>query len=516
MKKKWITALSVTTIAAFLAACGGNADGGTADGGAEGGTKSITIMAPYIETEPPAPDNQLELALEEATETEIDISWVPNTSYEDKMNVTLASDDLPEIMIIQAKSGGFVKSANAGAFWELSEYLDEFPNLAEADPNILNNSSVNGEVYGIYRRRDVMRSAVVIRKDWLDNLGLEVPETVEDLYEVAKAFTENDPDGNGQDDTTGLIIPKWPGSINSNSPYDVLATWFGAPNAWGEIDGELVPSFKTDEYFETLKFLKDMVDNGYVNRDYATLAADKWNDPFVTGQGGIIIDTYSRAGSITNLLKEAYPEQYTEMIVKTGNLKSPDGELYAHPTDGYSGFLAIPKTSVKTEDELKEVLGFIDRLNDQELQILMNNGIEGVNFEKAEDNYYEKVLPETNELAEINMAVKSYAQIGTNVKGNEYYLPKPAGEFETIDYEERLALMASDEEFAVFNPAAPYISETYSEKGVQLDNIIADARIQFIAGQIDEKGWQDAIELWTNTGGADIEKEMNELHKAAQ
>ena len=207
MKKKWITALSVTTIAAFLAACGGNADGGTADGGAEGGTKSITIMAPYIETEPPAPDNQLELALEEATETEIDISWVPNTSYEDKMNVTLASDDLPEIMIIQGKSGGFVKSANAGAFWELSEYLDEFPNLAEADPNILNNSSVNGEVYGIYRRRDVMRSAVVIRKDWLDNLGLEVPETVEDLYEVAKAFTENDPDGNGQDDTTGLIIP---------------------------------------------------------------------------------------------------------------------------------------------------------------------------------------------------------------------------------------------------------------------------------------------------------------------
>lgn len=511
MNKKIISLLTMTAAATLLAACGGDK---VADGGDS--TKELTIMAPYIETEPPAPDNRLEKEIEEATGFKIKVNWTPNTSYEDKMNVTLASEDLPEIMVVQGKSGGFVKSANAGAFWELSEYLDEFPNLAEADPNILNNSSVNGEVYGIYRRRDVMRTSVVIRQDWLDNLGLDVPESVDDLYEVAKAFTENDPDGNGQDDTTGVIIPKWPGSINSNSPYDVLATWFGSPNAWGLEDGKLIPSFKTEAYRESLKFIKDMVDNGYVNKDYATLAADKWNDPFVSGDGGIIIDTYSRSSSIMNLMKEAHPDTYTEMVVKTGNLKSPDGELFSHPTDGYSGFLVIPKTSVKTEEELKEVLAFIDATNGEEVQKLLNNGIEDVNYENPTDGFYDLIEPETSEAQEINLAVKSYSQIGTNVGENKYFTARPATDFEQADWEERQALMKADEEFAVFNPAAPFISKTYSEKGAQLDNIIADARVQYIAGQIDEKGWADAVELWSNSGGNDVEAEINELYKAAQ
>jgi hypothetical protein len=55
--------------------------------------------------------------------------------------------------------------------------------------------------FGVYRARDAMRTAVNLRKDWLDKLGLEIPKTTDDLYEVAKAFTELDPDGNGVDDT---------------------------------------------------------------------------------------------------------------------------------------------------------------------------------------------------------------------------------------------------------------------------------------------------------------------------
>ncbi|AZP03859.1 extracellular solute-binding protein [Jeotgalibaca ciconiae] len=511
MNKKRILAISsMASLALLVSGCGSSsAESDTAESNNE-----ITIMAPYIETEPPAPGNRLEKEIEEATGTDINISWVPNTSYEDKMNVTLASDDLPKIMIIQGKSGGFVKSANAGAFWELSDYLDDYPNLAKYDENILNNSSVNGEVYGIYRRRDVMRTSVMIRKDWLDNLGLEVPETTEDLYDVAKAFTESDPDGNGQNDTTGLVIPKWPGSINSNSPYDVLATWFGAPNAWGEEGGKLIPSFKTEEYLESLIYLRDMVENGYINKDFATLAADKWNDPFVSETGGgIIIDTFSRAGSITSIFKETNPDDYSQFITVIGNLKSSDGELFAHPTDGYSGFLAIPKASVKTEEELKEVLSFIDKTNEKEIQVLLNNGIDGVNFNKLDDEYIEIVQPETEEAAEINMAVKNYAQIGTNVAGNDYYTSKPAEGYELEAWERRLGFMEHDAEYAVFNPAAPYISETYTEKGAQLDNIISDARIQFIAGQIDEQGWKDAIELWVKSGGDDIEAEINELYQ---
>ncbi len=102
----------------------------------------------------------------------------------------------------------------------------------------------------------------MIRKDWLAKLGLKEPKTVEDLYTVAKAFTEQDPDGNGKKDTYGLIIPKWPGGYGSASPYDVIETWFGAPNGWGERDGKLVPGFDTPEFLTANRWLRKWVDRG--------------------------------------------------------------------------------------------------------------------------------------------------------------------------------------------------------------------------------------------------------------
>lgn len=45
-----------------------------------------------------------------------------------------------------------------------------------------------------------------IRQDWLDNLGLEVPRTWDELAAVAEAFVTQDPDGNGEDDTIGILL----------------------------------------------------------------------------------------------------------------------------------------------------------------------------------------------------------------------------------------------------------------------------------------------------------------------
>lgn len=48
---------------------------------------------------------------------------------------------------------------------------------------------------------------------------------------------------------------------------------------------------------------------------------------------------------------------------------------------GYLGMIVILKLSVKIEKELKEVLFFFDKMNDKEVQIFMNNGVEGCNYE---------------------------------------------------------------------------------------------------------------------------------------
>lgn len=61
-----------------------------------------------------------------------------------------------------------------------------------------------------------------IRQDWLDKLGLEVPRTWDEMAAVAEAFVTQDPDGNGEDDTIGILGPG-----NSDHLNATVANQFG-------------------------------------------------------------------------------------------------------------------------------------------------------------------------------------------------------------------------------------------------------------------------------------------------
>lgn len=501
-RKLSLAAAVVTATALTLTACGAG-ETQSAD------LATINVMAPFLEAQPPTPDGAVQQKLEELTGKDVSITWTPNASYEDKMNITLASSEIPHVLVVQSKSPGFVKNAEAGAFWDLTDKLDAYPNLKSTFPEVEQNASINGKVYGVFRARNPIRSAVMFRQDWLDKLGLEAPKTTEDLYKVAKAFTEQDPDGNGQADTWGITIPKW-GALGSNSPYDMIETWYGAGNRWTERDGKLIPSFETEEFIEANRFVKKMVDEKLINPDFATFDGTKWNEPFFNGKGGIIVDVDSRVSVLINLFKQANPNDFENKVGFVGGLEGPDGELHTHPTDGYSGFLAIPKTSVRTEAELKTVLEFLDKMNSKDTAVLLNNGIEGVNF-TLEDGKAATIKPETPEGKVVNTDIKSYAQLGTNVTGNNFYPVKQASEYEQEVFDRRIEVMAEDLKSAVYNPAAAFVSPTYVAKGAQLDNIVADARIKYLAGQIDEQGLKDAIKLWKTSGGDKVQEEINKL-----
>ena len=111
---------------------------------------------------------------------------------------------------------------------------------------------------------------VLIRKDWLDKLGMHTPETVEEFSEMLRRFTEDDPDGNGIKDTYGMIVTDY-----LDGPLENLAVWCGAPNGWGEADnGSLEPSFITDEYMDALTLMRDWYSKGYINKDLDTYSSN--------------------------------------------------------------------------------------------------------------------------------------------------------------------------------------------------------------------------------------------------
>ncbi|GIF17488.1 putative aldouronate transport system substrate-binding protein [Actinoplanes tereljensis] len=499
--KKSLAALAALTL--ITAGCG--------DSGSETSSDTITVMAPLFGTAPD-PNGELQQAVQKLIGKKLQITWVPNADYSEKTNVTLASNNMPQAMVIQGdKQSAFVQAAQAGAFWDLTGKLDKYPNLTPADPTTGKNATVNGKTYGIYRVRPLLRSAISIRKDWLEKLGLQMPKTVDDLQAIAKAFTERDPDGNGKKDTYGLIVPKWPGTYASSSPYDVIETWFGAPNGWGERGGKLVPGFDTEEFVTANKWLKNWVDNGWINPDFATLDSANWNKPFVQGRGGIILDVNVRSGDLVKLFKETDPKNF-DKVALAGNLARTDGQKFSAPFPGYNGIVAIPKQKVKTEEQLDQVLQVLDKLQAKEGTVLLTNGIEGRNF-KLEDGYAAPLDEDNPQIKVINNDVeKAFIQLGTRASvGLGAYPPKPADEPSRKLVVQRNELATEDLKTAVHNPALGVVSETYIKQGKTLDLIIPDARIKFLSGDITEEQLRAEIKRWYAEGGDKVAQETNDL-----
>jgi putative aldouronate transport system substrate-binding protein len=498
-KKVVVPFLTAMLLTSALAGCTSSETSGNDDKKGNDAKPEIRIMTTAYTPDPPSDDSLVIKELEKFTNTNITMNYVLDSAYGDKLNITLASGDLPHIMMIPSKIPSFISAVRDGAFWELGPYLKDYPNLSQANEITLQNSSIDGKVYGIYRARPLGRLGVTFRKDWLTNLGIENPQTIDEFYNVLKAFTHDDPDGNGQDDTYGMVISKYTG------PFDIMQIWFGAPNKWGEgKDGSLEPDFFSDEYMNALKFFKKLYDEKLINEDFAVMDPQKWGYPLLNGQAGVIVDVLDRGRRADEDMRKANPD-LKEPIDIFGAVEGPKG-LRSLPTSGYSGLLAIPKTSVKTEEELKQVLAFIDKLSEKEAQILAYNGIEGRHFELNDGKLVSLVADNKaliNEFTDLN-------QFYTGIPENRFHQP----EMSPVREKEQ-QILKDNEDIVVANPAEALLSEIYAQKGQQLDNIINDARIKFIVGQIDEAGFKDAIKLWRNTGGDDYIKEINKLYKEA-
>lgn len=224
---------------------------------------------------------------------------------------------------------------------------------------------------------------MVFRKDWLEKVGLQTPQTVDDFYNMLKAFKEKDPDGNGKEDTYGMVLVKWSGQWASG--FDTIKLWFGTPNKWGVQDGKLVPEHEYPEYLEALKFMKKLYDEKLINSDFAVMDSAKWTDPIVNNKAGVIVDVVDTGARVDDkihaaLEKEGKDEPDKHYVDVSGGVTGTDGKLHTLPTSGFSGMLAIPKSSVKSEEELKRVLAFLDQINNPELQTMLGFGLEGTHY----------------------------------------------------------------------------------------------------------------------------------------
>ncbi|MDQ0207652.1 extracellular solute-binding protein [Alkalicoccobacillus murimartini] len=499
-KKNTKTKVSLSLLSAgMLLLVGCSEEGSSGNNGEDGSAiETIDIMTMSYTPEPPQNDSPVIKELEELTGKKMNMLFVPSTTYGDRFNVTLASGSLPHVMLGD-KSPSYISAVRDGAFWDLTDYLDDYENLKINDI-VKENVSIEGRIYGIPRARPLGRNAVVIRKDWLENVGMDMPETIDDFYDVLKAFTEDDPDGNGENDTYGMAISE------HEEPWNIMQTWFGAPNKWGFDDnGELIPDFTTDEYREALEWFNQIYDEGLINEDFAIMDPTQWTNPMINEEVGIIVDVADTAGRLHKAMVDKDPE--LDDVLDVFGAVSGDHGLVTKPTTGYHSVFSISTTSVKSEEELKEVLAFLNDLNSEEAQNLTINGIEGVHYEL-----------ENGELNDLTVDDEKSRNEFQDLNQIQMYLPeekfhKPEQTDLAIRSQE---VMIENEDIVLPDPAYPLVSKIYAQRGQQLDNIIGDARIKYIIGELDDAGFEDAIDTWMSSGGEDYVKEINELYKEAQ
>ena len=263
-------------------------------------TSFFEIAAPILSSFDPQQLQEYELlkAMKAATNIEIEYLWYAADTAEDaetKKNNAIATGDIPDFMVVSSAQLALLAKSDL-INKNIGQYFDAYASdLLKAWTTAEGTAAMDSATYGgkiiaipLVDSSIDASSFLWIRKDWLDNLGLKVPSTTEELYAVMKAFKENDPDGNGQNDTVGMALHK---NFLSTGTGDCegLFNGFGSyPTSWVEDgNGGLQYGAVTQQSKAALEFLAKAYKDGLIEEDFSVKDDGGTMELTASGRAGI-------------------------------------------------------------------------------------------------------------------------------------------------------------------------------------------------------------------------------------
>ena len=348
----------------------------------------------------PYADSDVKKLLEERYNVKITVEQV-NIHDSEQYNLYWATGGNPTVINMNNTAASVFKLVDQGAVREIPDgWLEEYmPNWMAGNAENMGSMemvkkmiSYNGKDYIVPYSGPVHGYVMGIRQDWLDNLKLEMPTDADSLIEVLKAFTFNDPDGNGQDDTYGIHGGSQKGYMRFGYFQTMFNIW---PTCFWDMDGQVVFTDTTDEYKDSLKYLRDLYALGVVDPEFATEDRVVQRNKWASGKFGVIVDHPSwfdvnTGANLTTTLQENNPDAKISFIPCWDTIDGQKGKIAAfYPDcagDGASFF-----GSSATDEQVKKVLQiYEDVYNDYDFYIRINNGEEGVDWEFDENGYMKK------------------------------------------------------------------------------------------------------------------------------
>ncbi|MEK3717569.1 extracellular solute-binding protein [Paenibacillus sp. FSL R7-0333] len=387
-------------LAIAVTGCGGNnAATQGADGGKEGtsGKRGSITVSLYDRGSVPAEegtmsDNRWTKWVNENGPVNVKYVTVPRFESLQKFNVLFASKSAPDLIFEfdTAYQGQLYNQKQllplddliAGSSTEYKAMLEKYPALRKA------GTMADGKLYTVGRPVQFgPQHYLFIRNDWLKKLNLQVPTTPEELLNVAKAFTEQDPDGNGKADTYGTGLSFVAGIILNNM-FGTGFTLFGEDQyPWVLENDKVVHDW--DRIQAALSFQKQLYAAGVADKDFVTdKNGEKQKQDWISGKLGIYGGNGADIGTYETLKKN-----------------SPEAEVIpiALPTTEFGQFSPTLTTPIQmtgmvnaAAKDPESVMKMIDFMVADPYTTTIQNGLEGVHYNKTADGRAEVIDPEKN------------------------------------------------------------------------------------------------------------------------
>lgn len=320
--------------------------------------------------------------LEKRTNIRIKFLHPPVGQENEQFNLMVASGDYPDIIEGDWLSypGGPEKAIQDRVIIPLNDLIEKHaPNLKrilDSNPEARRQVMTDdGRIYCFpFLRLDpkiLVFWGFQVRQDWLDKLGLEPPETLDEWYKVLKAFKERDPNGNGKPDELPFA------SAGAAGIHTFMNAW-GMTFGFYQVDGKVKYGPAQPEYKDYLALMNKWYKEGLIDPDYVATDAKQF-DAKMTGN---LVGAYTGfVGSglkrFTDLARERHPGF---KLVGVPYPIGPAGKSYNMFTEATRIFPGLGAAISTKNKHVVETVKWLDYHYSDEGHMILNFGVEGISY----------------------------------------------------------------------------------------------------------------------------------------
>lgn len=375
-KKAGIIAAVVLSTSLLATACSTYTDRTLTNAGSETSKpakqETLRILSGVVGGKTPEENVLFEKEVERLTGIKVTIEK-PAADYDKKLYAAISAGEKYDL--IYMGKGNMDVLVDQGALMPLNDKIKASKILS--DPKVIPTKEWDmitykgGQIFSVFNKSEG-GTLPTVRQDWMDKLKLQQPKTLEDFYQVLKAFKEKDPDGNGKDDTYGL---------STAGLYDIQGFMSAAGVKYKYVidaNGKRSIPYATEAAVPIYEWFAKLYKEGILDPNFATNDSAKMRELFLTNRVGMVTYWDAWVGLFNNMKKTDDPNFKAKAIA---GAVGPDGKIMLRRGD--PSVWGIPVNAEHADTAIK----FLEFWHSEKGNILSTLGIEGDDYTVKDGKY---------------------------------------------------------------------------------------------------------------------------------